>query len=121
MRVLDFDRRGQDLLVTEDFADFTPVFKRGHGIRLYLGDGRGGFRLALFHRLDGAYGAVAEDFDGDGDRTSPRSRGSRTTRGDRPGRQASSTSRTAARPDSGPPGFPVSSASSVSRSSTRAT
>ena len=70
MRVLDFDGDGaMDLLVTAgDNADFTPVFKRGHGIRLYLGDGRGGFRLALFHRLDGAYGAVAEDFDGDGDR-----------------------------------------------------
>ena len=70
MRVLDFDGDGDaDLLVTAgDNADFTPVFKRGHGIRLYLGDGRGGFRLALFHRLDGAYGAVAEDFDGDGDR-----------------------------------------------------
>ena len=70
MRVLDFDGDGAaDLLVTAgDNADFTPVFKRGHGVRLYLGDGRGGFRLALFHRLDGAYGAVAEDFDGDGDR-----------------------------------------------------
>jgi len=70
MRVLDFDDDGTaDLLVTAgDNADFTPVFKRGHGVRLYLGDGRGGFRLALFHRLDGAYGAVAEDFDGDGDR-----------------------------------------------------
>ena len=70
MRVLDFDDDGAaDLLVTAgDNADFTPVFKRGHGVRLYLGDGRGGFRLTLFHRLDGAYGAVAEDFDGDGDR-----------------------------------------------------
>ena len=70
MRVLDFDGDGSlDLLVTAgDNADFTPVFKRGHGIRLYLGDRRGGFRLALFHRLDGAYGAVAEDFDADGDR-----------------------------------------------------
>ena len=74
MRVLDFDGDGNaDLLVTAgDNADFTPVFKRGHGVRLYLGEGagddRGGFRLALFHRLDGAYGAVAEDFDGDGDR-----------------------------------------------------
>ena len=70
MRVLDFDGDGDaDLLVTAgDNADFTPVFKHGHGVRLYLGDGRGAFRLALFHRLDGAYGAVAEDFDGDGDR-----------------------------------------------------
>ena len=70
MRVLDFDGDGAlDLLVTAgDNADFTPVFKRGHGVRLYLGDRRGGFRLALFHRLDGAYGAVAEDFDADGDR-----------------------------------------------------
>lgn len=70
MRVLDFDGDGAlDLLVTAgDNADFTPVFKRGHGVRLYLGDGGGGFRLVLFHRLDGAYGAAAEDFDGDGDR-----------------------------------------------------
>ena len=70
MRALDFDGDGDaDLLVTAgDNADFTPVFKHGHGVRLYLGDGRGGFRLTLFHRLDGAYGAVAEDFDGDGDR-----------------------------------------------------
>ena len=124
MRVLDFDGDGAvDLLVTAgDNADFTPVFKRGHGIRLYLGDGRGGFRLALFHRLDGAYGAVAEDFDGDGDRDiaavawfADYSRGP-----DRAAR-ASSTSRTAARPDSGPPGSPGSSVSGVSRSSTRAT
>ena len=70
IRVLDFDGDGDaDLLVTAgDNADFTPVFKHGHGVRLYLGNGRGAFRLALFHRLDGAYGAVAEDFDGDGDR-----------------------------------------------------
>ena len=114
MRVLDFDGDGDaDLLVTAgDNADFTPVFKRGHGVRLYLGDGRGGFRLALFHRLDGAYGAVAEDFDGDGDRDlaavawfADFSQGP-----DRAGRLRLPRE-PGARPVSGPPGSPGSSAS----------
>jgi hypothetical protein len=69
MRLLDFDGDGhQDLLVTNgDNADYDPILKPYHGIRLYVNDGRNGFEEAFFYPLNGAYKALAEDFDGDGD------------------------------------------------------
>lgn len=69
LSVLDFDGDGlTDLLYTAgDNADISPIFKPYHGIYLFLGQPDGGFREALFWHLDGAYGSVAEDFDGDGD------------------------------------------------------
>jgi hypothetical protein len=51
-----------------DNGDTTPLPMRNyHGIRLYLNDGTNHFREAFFYPLNGAYKAVAADFDGDGD------------------------------------------------------
>ncbi|MBL4891137.1 MAG: VCBS repeat-containing protein [Rhizobiaceae bacterium] len=69
MSVLDFNSDGiMDLLYTAgDNADISPVYKPYHGIYLFTGQKDNTFRQELFFHLDGAYGAVAEDFDQDGD------------------------------------------------------
>ena len=48
-------------------VDYPPPLKRDHGVRLYLNDGAGQLREAWFFPLNGAYKAVARDFDADGD------------------------------------------------------
>ena len=66
----DFNRDGlMDLLVTNgDNADFsTSPTKPYHGIRIYLNRGNLRFEEAWFFHLNGAYKAIARDFDGDGD------------------------------------------------------
>jgi len=68
---IDFDGDGEDdLLVTNgdngDFGKTIPPFKPYHGIRLYLGES-GEFKEAFFLPQNGAYKALAADFDGDGD------------------------------------------------------
>jgi hypothetical protein len=40
--------------------------KNYHGVRIYLNDGKNNFHQAMFFPLNGAYKAVARDFDGDG-------------------------------------------------------
>ncbi len=68
--LVDFDGDGRmDLLVTNgDNADFTTSpTKPYHGIRLYLNKGNLQFEEAWFFHLNGAYKAVARDFDHDGD------------------------------------------------------
>ncbi len=50
-----------------DNADFPPVNKPYHGIRIFQNDGRGNFTEMLFLPLPGAYAAVPADFDLDGD------------------------------------------------------
>jgi len=50
-----------------DSGDYVSTTKNFHGIRLYLNDRHGGFEEAWFYPLNGAYKAVAADFDGDGD------------------------------------------------------
>ncbi len=69
MKMLDFNNDGlADLLYTAgDNADISPIFKPYHGIYLFLGQPNNSFQLETFFHLDGAYGAVAEDFDQDGD------------------------------------------------------
>lgn len=69
MRVLDFNGDGrEDLLYTAgDNADTSPIFKPYHGVYLFTGRADGSFRQEMFFPFDGAYGAAAEDFDGDGD------------------------------------------------------
>ncbi len=66
---IDFNGDGAlDLLLTNgDNGEYASPFKNYHGIRLYLNDGRGGLSLAWFYPLNGAFKAVAADFDGDGD------------------------------------------------------
>lgn len=68
--VADFDGDGQpDLLVTNgDNADFnTSPSKAFHGVRLYLNRGELKWEEAWFGPMNGAYRALARDFDGDGD------------------------------------------------------
>jgi len=66
----DFNKDGlMDLLVTNgDNADFsTSPTKPYHGIRIYLNRGNLRFEEAWFFHLNGAYKAIARDFDQDGD------------------------------------------------------
>lgn len=69
MSVRDFNGDGiMDLLYTAgDNADISPVYKPYHGVYLFTGQRDNTFRQEMFFHLDGAYGAVAEDFDQDGD------------------------------------------------------
>lgn len=68
--LVDFNADGLlDLLVTNgDNADFrTSPPRSHHGIRLFLNQGQMKFKEAWFFPLNGAYHAVARDFDQDGD------------------------------------------------------
>jgi hypothetical protein len=58
-----------DLLITNgDNGDLLEVpVKPYHGIRIHLNDGKGNFLEEKFFAQPGAYRALAEDFDGDGD------------------------------------------------------
>jgi hypothetical protein len=69
-QLADFNKDGlMDLLVTNgDNADFsTSPTKPYHGIRIYLNRGDLRFEEAWFYHLNGAYKAIARDFDKDGD------------------------------------------------------
>lgn len=68
----DMDNDGDpDLLVTNgdngDHVKFVPPFKNYHGARVYLNDGDYNFTESWFYPINGAYKAMARDFDGDGD------------------------------------------------------
>ena len=67
--LVDFNKDGHpDILYTcGDNADFSPVLKPYHGIYIYLNDGHNHFTQRYFFPMNGAYKAVARDFDGDGD------------------------------------------------------
>lgn len=65
----DFNNDGHmDILATNgDNGDHLPVLKRFHGTRIYLNDGANGFEERYFFPMNGAFKAMAEDFDEDGD------------------------------------------------------
>lgn len=67
--LIDFNQDGYlDILYTAgDNADFAPIQKRYHGIRLYLNNGQNQFSEVYFFPQNGAYKATAADFDKDGD------------------------------------------------------
>ncbi len=67
--LLDWDGDGDlDILYTAgDNADYSPVLKPYHGIYLFTNDGENHFEQNFFYQLNGAYGAIARDFDQDGD------------------------------------------------------
>jgi hypothetical protein len=65
----DFNDDGfLDVLYTAgDNGDGMRVLKKYLGIRIFLNDGKNQFSESWFFPLNGAYKAVARDFDGDGD------------------------------------------------------
>jgi hypothetical protein len=65
----DFNGDGRpDLLVTNgDNGEYPSPLKPYHGVRIYLNRGDQRFEEAFFYPLNGAFKAVARDFDGDGD------------------------------------------------------
>lgn len=65
----DMDGDGvPDLVVTNgDNGEYPSPFKRYHGIRIFLNDGTWRFRERWFFPMNGAFRALARDFDGDGD------------------------------------------------------
>ena len=66
---VDFNRDGRiDFLVTNgDNGEYPSPTKKYHGVRVYLNKGENQFEEAFFYPLNGAFKAVARDFDGDGD------------------------------------------------------
>jgi hypothetical protein len=69
LKMIDYNSDGHlDLLYTAgDNADYKPVLKPWHGVYVFLNDGKNNFTEELFLHLNGAYNAVAADFDADGD------------------------------------------------------
>lgn len=68
----DFNRDGFiDVLAANgdngDMLTYPYITKRYHGLRIYLNDGKNKFKEASFYPINGAYKAVARDFDHDGD------------------------------------------------------
>lgn len=65
----DIDADGQpDIIYTAgDNADISSIFKPYHGVYVFTGQGDGTYKQTTFFPMDGAYGAVAKDFDQDGD------------------------------------------------------
>lgn len=68
MELQDLDGDGDDDVIycAGDNADFPPIFKHYHGIRIFMNEG-GELREDQFIPLNGAYGAKVMDFDLDGD------------------------------------------------------
>lgn len=70
IEVVDFNKDSHpDLLITNgDNGELSNYpSKPYNGVRLHLNDGKNNFKEAFFFPQYGAYRAIAEDFDGDGD------------------------------------------------------
>ncbi|HMQ48506.1 MAG TPA: VCBS repeat-containing protein [Saprospiraceae bacterium] len=67
--LFDFDGDAlPDIIYTAgDNADYPPLVKPYHGIRIFKNEGEGQFREVLFYPYPGAYKAIPTDFDQDGD------------------------------------------------------
>ena len=67
--VLDYNKDGIDDLavVHGDNADYSYCLKSFHGLRLFLGGKKGGYKEAFFFPMYGATRVQADDFDQDGD------------------------------------------------------
>ncbi|MEL7118292.1 MAG: VCBS repeat-containing protein [Bacteroidota bacterium] len=68
-QVYDFNKDGHmDILYTAgDNADYKSINKPYQGIYIFENDGNNQFNQTFFHPLHGAYKAIPEDFDQDGD------------------------------------------------------
>jgi hypothetical protein len=59
----------KDIIYTNgDNADFSPILKPYHGMRIYLNRGSNSYEESYFYPVNGATKAVVEDFDEDGDK-----------------------------------------------------
>lgn len=69
LELTDMDQDGDsDLVYTNgDNADYSPVLKPYHGVRVFLNDGRFRFTMTWFYPMHGAAQTVVRDFDQDGD------------------------------------------------------
>jgi len=67
--LIDYDGDGDMDIVTAhgDNADYSPILKPYHGMRLFLNDGNNNFEEAFFYPVYGATQVEAADFDADGD------------------------------------------------------
>lgn len=67
--MLDLNGDGfEDIIyVCGDNADLTPILKSYHGIYFYINDGNNHFSQSFFYQLNGAYKAIPNDYDLDGD------------------------------------------------------
>jgi hypothetical protein len=67
--MVDFNKDGKlDFIVTNgDNGEYPSPMKKYHGIRIYLNRGENRFEEAYFYPMNGAFKAVARDFDQDGD------------------------------------------------------
>lgn len=65
----DFNEDGHlDIIYTAgDNADYYPIRKPYHGIYIYTNDGKNQFKPSFFYPMPGAYKAIPNDFDQDGD------------------------------------------------------
>lgn len=69
IELADFNQDGLDdiVYVCGDNADKTPILKDYHGVYIYINDGSFTFKEKYFYPLNGAYKAMARDYDLDGD------------------------------------------------------
>ena len=70
MDLIDYNNDGylDILFAAGDNADYKPVLKPWHGVYIFINDGENKFKQELFIHHNGAYNAIVEDFDGDGDK-----------------------------------------------------
>jgi len=69
MVLVDYNHDGLTDIVTVhgDNADFSPILKPYHGIRININQGNGVFKEKFFYPIYGVTKVVADDFDKDGD------------------------------------------------------
>ncbi|MBV6644490.1 MAG: VCBS repeat-containing protein [Cyclobacteriaceae bacterium] len=67
--LFDFNKDGfPDIVYTAgDNADYPPLYKPYHGIRIFENDGDNQFSEKYFYQFNGAYAAIPADLDLDGD------------------------------------------------------
>ena len=63
---MDGDGYRDIILVNGDNADFSPILKPYHGLRIFLNDGDNNFKESFFYPMHGATALLVEDFDQNG-------------------------------------------------------